>query len=146
MSWDSYQREETPVLEEGGYRVVITEVEKTVSKTSGRNMLIVHMKTCFSNAIIKAYIVDNEWKNKNLTKLFDSFTEIEEGNMNTLSWIGAMGAIKTTLNDKGYPEFKFFLNARQAKDLPEWEGARPERNIVSNGFVGIESEDEDLPF
>ena len=42
--FDDFVREEVPRLEPGDYRVEITDVEETVSKSSGNPMLVITVK------------------------------------------------------------------------------------------------------
>lgn len=143
-NWD-YIREERTKTEAGDYRVVITKVEEKQSK-SGNDMLVVTVQPNNSDLKINHYIVKNEYYNRNMTDLFDSF-DIPEGNFNFLEWIGAIGAAKLAEDDKGYLKVRWFINKEKAQSLPEWVGEKPERNTVSTmpRFEDIE-DDEELPF
>lgn len=89
--FDDFVREEAPRLEPGDYRVEITDVEETVSKSSGNPMLVIHLRPNGTKIIINHYIVKNEYFNRNMTELYDCFG-IESGDKNVLGWIGAIGA------------------------------------------------------
>ena len=91
--FDDFVREEAPRLEPGDYRVEITDVEETVSKSSGNPMLVITVKPNNVNIRIKHYIVKNEYFNRNLTEFYNSFN-ISFGDQNFLGWVGAVGAAK----------------------------------------------------
>ena len=81
--FDDFVREEAPRLEPGDYRVEITDVEETVSKSSGNPMLVITVKPNNVNIRIKHYIVKNEYFNRNLTEFYNSFN-ISFGDQNFL--------------------------------------------------------------
>ena len=91
-TWDDWSREEAPRLEPGDYRVEITAVEETESK-AGNPMIVVTVRPNGSNINIKHYIVKNQYFNRNMTDFFDSFN-IDEGDFNFPTWVGAVGAAK----------------------------------------------------
>ena len=70
--FDGYRREERARLTPGDYRVAITEVEETTSR-NGNPMLVVTVQPNGSEIHIKHYLVKNEYFNRNLTELLDSF-------------------------------------------------------------------------
>ena len=76
-------------------------------------MLVVAIQPNGSDIRINHYIVKNEYFNRNLTDLFDSFG-IEEGNYETLSWIGAVGGAKLREDKDGYLEGAVFSFSRKA--------------------------------
>ncbi len=55
--FDNFVREEAPRLEPGDYRVEVTDVEETTSKTSGNAMLVITLRPNGSNIRVKHYIV-----------------------------------------------------------------------------------------
>lgn len=138
-NWDDYKREEAPRLEPGDYRVEIVDVEETTSKASGNPMIVVTIRPNGSNIKIKHYIVKNDWFNRNMTDLFDSFN-IDEGDFNFVGWIGAVGAAKLKEDDNGYLEVAWFINKDKADKLPEWIGDMPERQSVTE-FKEVETDD-----
>lgn len=151
MSWDNYRREERQRMEPGDHRVCIIDVEETVSR-AGNDMLVLTLQPSGSKIKIKHYIVDNEYRNRNLTELFDSF-DIEDGDMCFASWIGAVGAARLAEDDNGYLKVKFFINAEKAENLPEWQGEKPMKQTVNNSFAAADSDDfeplagdDDVPF
>lgn len=142
--FDGYKREERSRLVPGDYRVAITEVEETVSR-SGNPMLVVTVQPNGSEIHIKHYLVKNEYFNRNLTDLLDSFGLGE--NFDILTWVGAVGAAKLVEDENGYLKVRYFLSPERAEKLPPWQGKEPERQEVSslgNGFEMLD--DDDLPF
>lgn len=143
--FDGYRREERKRTEPGDYRVSIVGVEEKESQ-AGNPMLVVAIQPNGSDIRINHYIVKNEYFNRNLTDLFDSFG-IEEGNYETLSWIGAVGGAKLREDKDGYLKVQYFLSPERQDKLPPWEGDLPERqkiHSVSGSFE--ELTEEDLPF
>ena len=143
-NWSNYHREEaefTPIV--GKIRCVITDVEEKVSK-SGNNMIVITVNPSGSKAKVKYWLVDNDYFNRNATSFFDSFKEIEEGNFDFLTWIGAEGAAMFKEGDNGYAEIAYFISADRAANLPPFEGTKPPRQTVTK-FTEDDSEDE-LPF
>jgi len=139
-NWD-YQREETPRLSPGDYRVAVVGVEEKTSK-SGNEMIVISVQPSGSNIKIQQYIVKNEYFNRNMTSFFDSFN-VEEGNFNFLTWIGAMGAAKLKEDENGYLKVAYFLDKKRAEKLPEWKGELPERQTISELPP---NDDSELPF
>ena len=70
--FDGYRREERKRTEPGDYRVSIVGVEEKESQ-AGNPMLVVAIQPNGSDIRINHYIVKNEYFNRNLTDLFDSF-------------------------------------------------------------------------
>lgn len=142
--FDGYRREERSRMTPGDYRVAITEVEETVSR-NGNPMLVVTVQPNGSEIHIKHYLVKNEYFNRNLTDLLDSFGLGE--NFDTLTWVGAVGAAKLVEDENGYLKVRYFLSPERAEKLPPWQGKEPERQEVSSLGDGFEMLDEDdLPF
>lgn len=142
-NWNDYQREEALRLEPGDYRVEVVDVEETTSKSSGNPMIVITIKPNGSNIKIKHYIVKNDWFNRNMTEFFDSFN-IDEGDFEFASWIGAVGAAKLKKDENGYLKVAWFISRDKADKLPEWIGEMPERQSVTE-FKNVETED-DLPW
>lgn len=142
--FDGYKREERSRLTPGDYRVAITEVEETTSR-NGNPMLVVTVQPNGSEIHIKHYLVKNEYFNRNLTDLLDSFGLGE--NFDTLTWVGAVGAARLVEDENGYLKVRYFLTPERAEKLPPWQGREPERQKVSSLGDGFEALDEDdLPF
>ena len=142
--FDGYKREERSRLVPGDYRVAITEVEETTSR-NGNPMLVVTVQPNGSGIHIKHYLVKNEYFNRNLTELLDSFGLGE--NFDTLTWVGAVGAAKLVEDENGYLKVRYFLSPERAEKLPPWQGKEPERQEVSSLGDGFEMlDDDDLPF
>ena len=143
--FDGYRREERARLTPGDYRVAITEVEETTSR-SGNPMLVVTVQPNGSKIHIKHYLVKNEYFNRNLTELLDSFGLGE--NFDTITWVGAVGAARLIEDDNGYLKVRYFLSPERAEKLPPWDGKQPERQEVTSLEDGIDGvlDDDDLPF
>ena len=138
--FDDFVREEAPRLEPGDYRVEITDVEETVSKSSGNPMLVITVKPNNVNIRIKHYIVKNEYFNRNLTEFYNSFN-IDFGDQNFLGGVGAVGAAKLVEDENGYMKIKRLIPLERQDNLPAWVGSVPVRQTVE-GFVS----DDELPF
>ena len=142
--FDDFVREEAPRLEPGDYRVEITDVEETTSKSSGAPMLKITMKPNGSNIRVYHYIVKNEYFNRNMTNFYDSF-DIESGDQNILGWVGATGAAKLEEDDGGYLKVRWLIHKDKQDKLPPWKGPKPERQEVV--FLDENGEPDDgLPF
>lgn len=142
--FDGYKREERARLTPGDYRVAITDVEETTSR-NGNPMLVVTVQPNGSEIHIKHYLVKNEYFNRNLTELLDSFGLGE--NFDTLTWVGAVGAARLVEDENGYLKVRYFLSPERAEKLPPWQGKEPERQEVSSLGDGLEMlDDDDLPF
>ena len=143
MSAWNYQREENERGVAGKYRCVITAAEDTVSKTSGKPMIVVTVRPSGYRITVKHYIVQNENFNKNMTQFFDAFPEIEEGNFEFLTWVGAEGAAAFKEDEKGYLKVGYWLSPERAANLPAFEGDKPERQEITS-FT--DDDGDDLPF
>lgn len=148
--WDNYKPERASRVEAGNYRCSVLDVEQGVSKSSGNDMFVITVGIANTNIKVKNYIVCNEYFNRNMTAFFESFG-IDEGDFETIGWIGACGAAKFEEDENGYLKVKWFLNPKQAESLPDWQGERPQRQSVtkiaaaaSDGFEAID--DDDYPF
>ena len=144
-NWSDYKYEEPKRMEPGDYRVEIVNVEETVSKSSGNPMIVVTVTPNGSSIRIKNYIVKNEWFNRNMSSLFDSFG-ITPGDFNLLTWVGAVGAARLVEDDRGYLKVQYFLSPKKAEALPPWEGPMPERQTVTDIAPDADEPDEELPF
>ena len=141
-NWDDYKREEHSRLSPGDYRVEIVSVEEKESK-AGNPMLVIGVRPNGSNITINHYIVKNDWFNRNMTELFDSFN-IDDGDFTLPTWIGAVGAARLKEDDKGYLKVQYFINEDRAEKLPPWEGKMPERQELTK-LEPLEDESE-LPW
>ena len=144
-NFSDYKREEAPKAQPGDYRCVIIDAEETTSKSSKLPMIVVTVQPNGMTAKVKNYITKNQYFNRNMTSLFDSFPSIGEGNFELLTWVGAVGAGKFALDNDGYLKVKWFLSPKQAEKLPEWQGAMPERQTVTS-FEEVTDDGDDLPF
>lgn len=148
-TWDDWSREEAPRLEPGDYRVEITAVEETESR-AGNPMIVVTVRPNGSNIKIKHYIVKNQYFNRNMTDLFDSFN-IDEGDFNFPTWVGAVGAAKLAEDENGYLKVRWFISESKAEKLPPWQGTMPERQTITTigstgAFVDVYPDESELPF
>ena len=147
-SWDDWKREDPSRIEPGDYRVEITSVEETESR-AGNPMIVVTVRPNGSNITIKHYIVKNQYFNRNMTDFFDSFN-IDDGDFNFPTWIGAVGAAKLAEDDNGYLKVRWFISKNKAENLPPWQGPMPERQTVTTiggtGLVEIDPSEDELPF
>lgn len=146
MSNWNYVREEPNAIA-GKYRFEVVEAEEKTSQ-SGKNMIVVSLRLNGTSTTVKDYFVEGEWFNKKVTSFFDS-TNIDEGDFNLLSWVGAIGAATFKEGENGYLKVAYYISnyrAAQMTDLPEWKGKKPERQKVGalSGATGID--DGELPF
>jgi len=139
----NYTPEETTRAVVGDYRCAVADAWEAVSKSSGKNMIVVTVKINGTNVKVNHYFVEGEYFNRNITSFFDSFG-IKRGDFNLLGWVGCIGAAKFCEDDQGYTKVKWFLSPEQSEKLPAWEGEVPERQTVSN-LVDV-TDDDDLPF
>lgn len=142
-TWDDYKREERARLSPGNYRVEIVSVEETESK-AGNPMLVIGVRPNGSNITIRHYIVKNEYFNRNMTDLFDSFN-IDDGDFTLPTWIGAVGAARLKEDEKGYLKVQYFISEDRAEKLPPWEGEMPQRQVLTS-LTEMEEDDGDLPW
>lgn len=142
-TWDDYKREERARLSPGNYRVEIVSVEETESK-AGNPMLVIGVRPNGSNITIRHYIVKNEYFNRNMTDLFDSFN-IDDGDFTLPTWIGAVGAARLKEDEKGYLKVQYFISEDKAEKLPPWEGEMPQRQVLTS-LTELEEDDGDLPW
>lgn len=143
-TWNYTREEETHENKTGIRRCVIVAAEETVSKTSGRPMIVVTVTPSGSKAKVKEYIVQNDNFNKKMTRLFNAFPSIAEGNFNFVEWVGALGAADFTLDENGYLKVKWFVSPDRAEHLPPFEGDKPTQQTVET-FEPVSNEDE-MPF
>ena len=144
-NWDYTRDESRPDIKTGVQRCVIVGAEESVSKKTGNPMIVVTVKPSGSTAKVKTYLVHNEFFNRNCTQFFDAFPEIEDGNFDLLSWVGALGAANFGTDENGYLKVKWFVAPDKAKDLPDFVGDKPEKQTVTSLDDDGEVEDE-LPF
>ena len=147
MNWaDSYKREEGKASKKvtGLLRCVITGAEEQKSKTSGKDMIVVSVKPSGAEFSVKYYIVKNDKFCRNMTIFFDSFPEIQDGDFEFLHWVGCEGAANFVEDENGYTKIRWFIEAPKAKDLPPFEGTKPDKIEVNDAFSDIN--EDDLPF
>lgn len=141
----NYSREEShPVAVAGKYRCVIVGVEETVSKSSGKPMIVVTVRPSGSSAKVKSYIVRNDNFNRNMTQFFDAFPDIGEGNFNFIEWVGCLGAAEFGLDDNGYLKVKWWLDPARTVSFPPFEGEIPERQTFTS--LDDDEDESELPF
>lgn len=149
-NFSNYQREDSAVNNKltGKRRCVIVGAEESVSKKSDLPMIIIAVKPSGCNFTVKTYIVNNENFNKNMTVFFDAFPDIQEGNFDFVSWIGAEGAANFKEDESGFLKVGRFLSPEQAVNLPPFEGTKPPKQTLTSLDDEEEEEDDDgeLPF
>ena len=159
MDWN-FQREESVgggLIPEGKHRIRIKAVEKRKSQ-AGNDYLWFQ----FDVSGYPSYLFHNitflkdrpEITNGNLTRFFDSFKDIEEGNFNLQSWIGKVGACTVKheeYNGEDQAKVNQFIKADKQNDLPAWQ--EPKRKSdgtapAQSGPTNFESApaDMEIPF
>ena len=145
-NWNYVEDTTRPEIKTGVQRCVVVGAEETVSKTSGKPMIVVTVKPSGSNAKVKEYFVSGtESFNRKLTDFFNAFPQIKKGDFELFTWVGALGAANFGTDDNGYLKVKWFVAADKQKGLPEWVGDKP----VKQDLATIKDEDEEtdsLPF
>lgn len=150
MDWN-FQREEKEreSAVTGKHRVVIVEADEGVtgpnSKNPGTPMIIVKLRPSGRHFTVTHRFVKNDYFNRNMTSFFDAFPEIEFGDFNFLTWVGAEGAAMFKEDERGYTQISYFLSPERAADLPPFEGDKPNRVTVGK-LIEDEDDDGDLPF
>lgn len=158
MSWSNYtyKKQEHTERQPGNYRCMILKAEAGVSKTSGKNMLTIHLRPSGTASTVKAYIVDNDWFDSNFSSFLDAFPALKDNSNpdNCFAWRGAMGAVKLKVNDDGYFETAKYpwIPADKATKLPEFEWKarddEPQDMPELQTFTEITDSDDDdqIPF
>ena len=142
MSWnEAYAPEERRRMAKGNHRVAITEVEDTVSKSSGKPMLVVHFKTDINDRDYRTYYVQNDYFNANITEFFDKMG-IERGNFDFDSWVGKMGGAYFDRDENGYWKLFYLMDRSELDNLPAWEGEVPvSAKSIVDSFMSTINED-----
>ena len=158
MSWSNYtyKKQENTERQPGNYRCIILKAEAGVSKTSGKNMLTIHLRPSGTASTVKAYIVDNDWFDSNFSSFLDAFPALKDNSNpdNCFAWRGAMGAVKLKVNDDGYFETAKYpwIPADKATKLPEFEWKarddEPQDMPELQTFTEItdDNDDDQIPF
>ena len=159
MAWN-YQRDESTgfnPIPVGDHRIRIESAEKAVSK-SGKDMLTLKFQVSGQSGKLFHYIVflpdRPEITNRNLTQFFDAFPGIQDGNFNTQSWVGQVGACHVKHEDyNGSPSAKvqYFIKAEKQSGLPAWvepeNGSEAMMGAASGPSVNVPAGvDEEVPF
>lgn len=146
----------TPIPE-GDYRIRIKNADKAVS-SNGNDMLVLTFEVSGKKSMLFHNIVflndRPEITNSMLTRFFDSFKDIEDGDFNMNNWIGKVGAAHVyhdEYNGEVRAKIKYFINAKKQDDLPPWQEPENSGSGSSNGtgFVNTEQaikEAGELPF
>lgn len=153
MNWD-FKREESnnfvTRVPEGKHRIRVKSAEKAVSK-NGNNMLALQFDVSGYDATLYHYIVfmqdRPEITNRMLTQFFDSFPEINEGELDCATWINKAGACVVKheeYNGNVSPKISYFISADKQGDLPPWDSTRPHDSDFVNIPDGIL--EEEMPF
>lgn len=161
MAWD-YKRDETKAdfkpIPEGKHRIRIKSAEEAVSKNSGNNMIALQFEVSAHKGLLFFYIVFQPDKpentNRSLTRFFDCFKGIPDGNFELDKWVGQVGACMVKheeYNGKTSAKVAFLLNADEAAGLPAWvepdNGAGNSSASAGTDFVSVpEGSGDNLPF
>lgn len=126
----------------GEHRVRIASAEETVSN-GGNPMIKLVLDVSGYNSTIWHYVVfmaDNQkLTNQKLGEIFNSFG-IQPGNLNTMSWIGKVGAAKVkhdTYNGETNAKIAYFIAKDRQDKLPAWQEPSNKAEVtgqVSNGL------------
>ena len=135
--WDDFKREEEPKIT-GKRRCVIVAAEEGVS-SKGNDMIVITVRPSGCRFTVKDFIVKNDSFNRRMTAFFDAFPEITFGDFNTMTWVGAEGAVNLQEDKNGYLVIKAYVDAVSARDLPPFEGDKPEKQTL----MTVEDEPED---
>lgn len=159
MSWSNftYKKQEPVERKPGKYRCVILKAETGISKTSGKNMLIISFRPSGTASTVKAYIVDNDYFDSNYSSFLDAFPILKtnQNPENCFSWRGAMGAVKLKVNNDGYfePDRYPWIPEESADNLPDFEwrhredepAEMPEYQGITQ-LEEVDDPDEECPF
>lgn len=163
MSWSNYTYKKPEHVERtpGNYRCIILNAESTISKSSGKQMLVISFRPSGTASTVKAYIVDNDYFDDNFSQFLDAFPGIKSNPAmanpdSCFQWRGAQGAVKLKVNDNGYfePDRYPWIEAGSSKEknLPEfiWKARddEPQEMPTLQEFTELDdSEDsDDIPF
>lgn len=141
-NWNDYKYEKPQRLQPGDYRVEIVAASEETSR-SGNPMIVVSLKPNNSGIVIRDYFVKGAFFNQKISRFFDAFPELEEGNFEFLTWAGAVGAVRLR-EDGEFLKVHYYINPEKAENLPEWVGPKPQRVTVTD-FEEV-SDESDLPF
>lgn len=154
----NYQRDESTgfkPIPTGAHRIRIKSAEKAVSK-SGKDMLSLQFVVSGETGTLYHYIVflpdRPEITNRNLTRFFDAFPGIKDGDFNTANWAGQIGACSVKheeYNGKVSEKVDYFIKADKQSSLPPWVEPKSADALptAADGFVNVpQIADEQIPF
>lgn len=155
MSWSNYEyKKPESGAKPGDYRCIIMGAKQTKSKSSGANMLEIKLRPSGTAANVFYYIVDNDYFDSNMSRFLDAFPELKEDfSIDTcMTWRGAMGAMKLSVNDDGYLRADRCIPSERAEKLPPfvWKArddesqGMPERQTITELYTV--DDDDELPF
>ena len=133
----NYKRDDTQYAREGNYWATITEAEEKKSK-SGNDMLVVTYSIDGTATTIKDFFVQGEYFNRRITKFFDAFKNIADGDFSYIKWIGKKGAVNLGKDDNGYLKIKRYI-ASDSVELKDMSAPEPEAE-------SLVIDDDNLPF
>lgn len=146
MSWaDDYKHEDSAGGLNGMARCIISDVQEKRS-SKGNPMIVVTLRASGVSFDINHYIVKNEYFNRNMSRFFDAFPEIEDGDFDFIRWIGCEGGAVFGPDDMGYTKLKRFLTPEQTATLPEFKGERPVKHTVTSVAEFSDISPDDIPF
>ena len=145
-SWSDYKREETESRTlTGKQRCVIVKAEEKLSR-NGNPMIEITVRPSGCRFNVRTWLVKNDSFNKKATAFFDAFPEIGDGNFTFIEWVGCEGAAMFGEDDNGYLELKYFISPERARNLPPFEGEKPEKQTVTSLDDDDDFDDDEVPF
>ena len=152
-NWSDYKHEESESRTiTGKQRCVIISAEEKVSN-AGNPMIVIKIRPsgCKFSIIHRFVKVGNDDEsvkkfNNKLSRFFDAFPEIGDGNFDFLTWAGAEGAAMFGEDNNGYLEVKYFLTPDRVSTLPPFEGEKPERQTITTLVDEDEDDGDEMPF
>lgn len=150
----SYVKNQHTERKPGIYRCIVMGAELGKSKSSGKDMLTIFLRPSGMAANIKAYIIDNEYADVNISEFLDAFPELRDGFdiSRCYAWTGAAGAVRFELDENGYlkPMKYPWVPYENTDELPPfvWKprDGDPGTQPVYQGYTEIRTDDGDIPF
>ena len=132
---EDYEEQSFKPIPVGDHRVRIASAEEQIS-SSGKQMIKLVLNVSGYSSTIWHYLVfmpDNQkLTNQKLGEFWNSFG-IPQGNFNTASWTGKVGAAKVKhedYNGESNAKIAYFINKDRQDKLPAWQEPN---NASSNG-------------
>ena len=116
---DDFEYCEEKRTKPGKHRCMILDTKLDVSN-SGNRELVITLQISRSPLKVNHFIVFNEFKNRNVSRLFDAFPSLHRST-NYMRWKGAIGAVELAEGDNGYMKVKRMVPEKQAAGLPPFQ-------------------------